>query len=438
MSPHLRATLGRVRPFVILEASTILSGTANGITMVAFPWLVLDITGDATAAATIAAVSALPLLVSMLFSGTIVDMLGRRRVAVISDLLSMTSVILVPVLALTAGLNIWLLLMVAVLGAVFDPAGITARETMLPEVAKKAGLTLERTNGIHESAYGFAFLLGPGIGGLLISLIGPIATFWATAVAFALSSLLMALTRMPGGGRPASHERPRGLWRSTREGLSFIWHDRVLRDVALLYAVLVAVWLPIEGVILPVHFTELGQPGRLGLLVMAMSGGGIVGSLAYAAVGARLSRHKAFVASLILCALPVLGMAVLPAYPLLVVCGFLTGLFFGSVNPIINLVMQQRSPEALRGRVVGVMGSSAYAAGPLGYLVAGPLIEWIGVRNTFITMAVALFGAVLMTLFMRELKGLDDEPVEGGVESLGALDCVKTTEPARSSYPQAH
>lgn len=399
-----------IRPFVVLETATVLSGTANGITMVAFPWLVLDITGDATAAATIAAVSSLPLLVSMLFSGTIVDMVGRRPMSIISDLLSMISVILVPVLAYTAGLDLGLLMLVAVLGAVIDPAGITARETMLPEVAAKAGLSLTRANGIHESAYGFAFLLGPGIGGLLIGLIGPIATFWATAIAFALAALLMALTHMPGGGRPAEHHRPKGLWRSTREGLVFLWRDRVLRDVALLYAVLVAVWLPIEGVILPVHFTELDQPGRLGFLIMAMSAGGVVGSLLYAAWGQRFSRHRAFVGSLILCSVPVVGLALLLAYPIMVLLGFLTGLFFGSVNPIINTVMQTRSPAALRGRVTGIMSSAAYAAGPLGYLIAGPLIEAIGVQATFMTMALLLLATTLASLFMSALKELDDAP----------------------------
>ena len=50
------------RPFVVLEASAVLSGTANGITMIAFPWLVLQTTGDARATALIAAVTSLPLL----------------------------------------------------------------------------------------------------------------------------------------------------------------------------------------------------------------------------------------------------------------------------------------------------------------------------------------------------------------------------------------
>jgi MFS family permease len=409
------------KPFVVLETATVLSGTANGITMVAFPWLVLDITGDATAAASIAAVSSLPLLVSMLFSGTIVDMVGRRPVAIISDLLSMLSVILVPVLAATAGLDLWLLMTVAVLGAVFDPAGITARETMLPEVARTAGLTLERANGIHESAYGVAFLLGPGIGGLLIGLIGPIATFWATAAAFAASSLLVGLTRIPGGERPPAHQRPRGLWRSTREGLAFIWKDRVLRGVAMLYAVLVAVWLPIESVILPVHFTDLEQPARLGFLITAMSAGDVVGSLAYAAWGARFSRRQAFVGSLILCALPVVGLSLLLAYPVMVGLGFLTGLFFGSVNPIINTAMQNRSPERLRGRVTGIMGSAAYAAGPLGYVLAGPLIEAVGVQRAFLSMALVLLVATLASAGMRSLRGLDDTATYGGVSPAGPL-----------------
>ncbi|MFN8169468.1 MAG: MFS transporter [Candidatus Nanopelagicales bacterium] len=405
--------MSRWRPFVVLETSAVLSGTANGITMVAFPWLVLQTTGDAAAAALVAAVSALPLLLSMLVTGSIVDMVGRRLVSVVSDVLSMVSVALVPVLAMTTGLDLGLLLLVAVLGAVFDPAGITARETMLPEAARAAGLPLERANGIHESAYGFAFLLGPGIGGVLIGVVGATTAFWATAAAFALSALLMATTRMPGGGRPPAHERPRGLWRSTREGLGFLWRDRVLRSVALLSALLVAVWLPVEGVVLPVFFTDIDQPAQLGLLITTMSAGGVLGALMYAAVGARVGRHRAFVASLILCALPVLGLALLPAYPVMLLLGFLTGVFYGAVNPISNIAMQNRTPEALRGRVIGVMGSAAYAAGPLGYLIAGPLIEAFGVQRTFLVLAVLLLAVTTLSAFLPSLRGLDDPPLPG-------------------------
>ena len=411
-----------LRPFVVLETATVLSGTAAGITMVAFPWLVLQTTGDATAAATIAAASAIPLLLSMLVAGAVVDRVGRRRVAVASDVCSMLSVALVPTLGVHLGLNFGFLLAVAALSATFDPAGLTARQSMLPEAAFAAGLGLERANGIHESAYGFAFLLGPGVGGLLIGLVGPAATFWATAAAFGLSALLLATTQIPGGGRPTVvAERP-GLLSSTREGLSFLWQDRVLRSVALLFTVVVAVWLPIEGVILPVHFTEIDNPQQLGLLITAMSAGGVIGALVYAAVGKRIRRRTAFVASLIGCSLPVLVLAMVPAYSTMLVLGLLTGLFFGAVNPISNLVMQIRTPEAMRGRVIGVMGSAAYAAGPVGYLVAGPLIDRFGVQHVFVGFALLLLVVSVASAFLPSLEGLDDPPLPGAAVDLDHVE----------------
>lgn len=396
------------RPFVVLEAATVLSGTAAGITMVAFPWLVLQTTGDATAAAMIAAVTAVPLLLSMLVTGSAVDMLGRRRVAVASDLFSMCAVALVPILALTLGLDYGLLLVVAALSSVFDPAGFTARQSMLPEAAAAARLDLERANGIHESAYGFAFLLGPGIGGILIASVGATTTFWATSIAFGLSALLMGLTRMPGGGRPAAHAREQGLVRSTREGLSFLWNDKVLRTVAFLWMAMVAIWLPIEGVVLPVHFSAEHNPTELGLIITAMSAGGVIGSLLYAAVGRRVSRRTAFVVALIGCAVPVVAMATFPAYGLMLGLGFVSGLFFGAVNPISNLAMQVRTPAPMRGRVIGVMGSAAYAAGPIGYLVAGPMIDRYGAGPVFLGLALLLLVLSVGAAFLPSLHGLDD------------------------------
>ena len=403
----------RWRPFVILEASTVLAGTATGITMVAFPWLVLQTPGDATSMATIAAAASVPLLLSLLFTGSLVDRFGRRPVSVVSDVFSMVSVALVPILAATVGLGFGLLLAVAALGAVFDAAGITARQTMLPEAAQTAGLTLERANGIHEGAYGFAFLVGPAIGGLLIGLVGAATTFWATAGAFALSALLIAVTRIPGGGRPAPHEKPIGLWTSTREGLAFRSHDRVLRTVAILTALLVAVWLPLEGVVLPVYFTATAQPLQLGLLITAMGAGGVAGALVYAAYGRRVRRRAAFVMALIGCAVPAVGLAFLPPYPVMVGLGVLTGFFFGPVNPIANLAMQRRTPEALRGRVIGVMGSAAYVAGPLGYLVAGPLISALGLQRAFLVMTLVLLTISIAAAFLPGLRGLDDPALPG-------------------------
>ena len=83
------------------------------------------------------------------------------------------------------------------------------------------------------------------------------------------------------------------------------------------------------------------------------------------------------------------------------------GLLYGPAGPLVNIAMQIRTPERLRGRVVGVMTSVAYAAGPAGYLVAGPLVEAYGPRGAFLAMASTLLAVVLVVMPTRALRELD-------------------------------
>jgi MFS family permease len=396
------------RPFVALETATLLAAAGNGVALVAFPWVVLDLTGSAADAGLVAAVASLPLVLSAFASGTIVDRVGRRRTSIGSDVLSMVSVAAVPVAAATDVLSLWLLVALAALGATFDPAGATARESMLPEVADAARLRREQVNGIHEAVFNVAFLVGPGVGGLLIGLVGAEATLWATAIGFAASALAMTLVRVPGAGRPPAPESPQSVLRDGLEGLAFVWRDRTLRSLTILFSLLVAAWVPIEGVILPVYFQAQDRPGELGLVLMAISAGGLVGSLAYGAVGHRVRRRTALVVGLVGTAIPVVGMAFLPSTWMLCVLGAATGLMFGPINPITNLALQERVPSRLRGRAIGVLTSLAYAAGPVGFLVVGPLIERAGLRATFVGSALVLLAVAVASPLVRSLRGLDD------------------------------
>src|SRR3954470_1021143 len=141
----------------------------------------------------------LPLLVATLIAGAAVDYLGRRRVSMISDALSALSVVAVPVIALAFGtdaINVAVLAGLAALGAFFDPAGMTARETMLPEAAARAGWTLDHANRLYEAIFNLAYIVGPGIGGLLIATLGGVNTMWVTAGAFVLSIAATGLLRL--------------------------------------------------------------------------------------------------------------------------------------------------------------------------------------------------------------------------------------------------
>ncbi|WP_243059955.1 MFS transporter [Nocardioides sp. SR21] len=401
-------------PFVLLLAGNVLSGAGNGVAMVVLPWLVLDLTGSASAAGLVATATLLPVLVSSLVVGTVVDMVGRRRVALLADALSGLSVAGIPLLALLGHLDVVSLVLLAIVGAVLDPAGYTARKAMLPGAATRAGLSWERANGVYEAVFGAAYILGPGVGGLLIGLVGPESALWATAVAFGLAVVATSFLHVPGAGRPAVHERPGSLVHGTLEGLVFVWRQPLLRATTGLCCLVIAAYLPFESVILPVHYTDLEQPGQLGLVVTAMSVGGVVGSLATAAVVRRFSRYRVFVASVLLACLALLGLGFLPGLGPMIAFALLTGLFWGPVTPILDLAMQVRTPEPLRGRVIGVITSATYAAGPIGLLLAGPAIDGWGVSTAALIFASAVLAVAALALLQRSLRELDDlhEPDE--------------------------
>jgi MFS family permease len=403
-------------PFVLLEGGTLLSAAGNGAAEVVLPWLVLERTGSPGSAGLLAAATAVPLLVASVFSGTVVDTLGRRRTSVGSDVLSAASVAAIPVLDRFVGLGLGPLIALAVLGAAFDPSGITARETMLPAASARAGWSLDRVNGVHEAIWGVAYLVGPGLGGVLIAWVGAITALWVTAVGFVASAVMVGLVRLDDAGRPAEADQPAGIWRGTVEGLSFVWRDRLLRALALLTAALVAVYLPIEGVLLPVHFEDLRQPGYLGAIVMAMSAGGMLGALAYGWLAGRARRSVVLRVATAVTGAFVLALALLPSFGVMLVASLGIGLAYGPVQPILNLAMQTRTPERLRGRVVGVITSADYAAGPLGFLLVGAATQRWGVEPVFLAVGVLVLVVAASALVIRSFGELDQLPADVEIE----------------------
>jgi H+ antiporter protein len=400
-------------PLYLILLAALMAGAGNGISMIAFPWLVLQRNGSALEASIVAMAGTLPLLVATLIAGAAVDYLGRRRVSMISDALSALAVAAVPVIAMTFGvhsINVAVLAGLAALGAFFDPAGITARETMLPEAAKQAGWTLDRANSVYEATFNLAYIVGPGIGGLLITTLGGVNTMWVTAGAFLLSILSITVLRLEGTGKPDRDSLPDGVWSGVVEGLSFVWNMKVLRTLAFIDLTATGLFMPMESVLFPKYFTDRNEPAQLGWVLMALSVGGLVGALGYAVMSKYMKRRTTMLIAVLTLGVAMTIIAFLPPLPVILVGCAIVGFVYGPIAPIYNYVMQTRAPKHLRGRVVGVMGSLAYAAGPLGLILAGPLADSAGLKATFFALSVPMIVLGLVALRLPSLRDLDNAP----------------------------
>ena len=109
--------------------------------------------------------------------------------------------------------------------------------------------------------------------------------------------------------------------------------------------------------------------------------------------------------------------AFLPPLPVILVLCAVVGFVYGPIAPIYNYVMQTRAPTHLRGRVVGVMGSLAYAAGPLGLILAGPLADAAGLGATFFALSLPMLVLGFVALLLPSLRDLDRIPDPGASES---------------------
>src|SRR5215217_1409683 len=397
-------------PLYLILFAALMAGAGNGITLVAFPWLVLQRNGSAVEASVVAMAGTLPLLAATLIAGAAVDYLGRRRVSMIADALSAVSVAAVPVLTLTFGvdvINVAVLAGLAALGAFFDPAGMTARETMLPEAAGRAGWTLDHANSVYEAIFNLAYIVGPGIGGLVIATLGGINTMWVTASAFGLSIVAIAVLRLEGAGKPDRTALPDGVFAGILEGLGFVWHNRVLRTLAVVDLAATGLYMPMESVLFPKYFTDRNEPAQLGWVLMALSVGGLVGALGYVVLSKYSRRRTIMLTAVLTLGVAMTIIAFLPPLPLILVLCATVGFVYGPIAPIYNYAMQTRAPQHLRGRVVGVMGSLAYAAGPLGLVLAGPLADAAGLHATFLALSLPMLVLGLVAVFLPTLRELD-------------------------------
>ena len=397
-------------PALLILTSAFLAAAANGISMVAFPWLVLQRTGNATDASVVAGAATLPLLAATLLSGSAIDFLGRRRISMLSDAMSALSLAAIPVLAHTVGmgaLNTAVLSGLAAVGALLDPAGLAARRSMLPEAATRAGWTIDHANSMYEAMFNLGYLTGPGIGGVLIAAIGGVNTMWVTAGAFGCSILAMAVLRLEGADRPDPEQRPDGVVSGVAEGLRFVWNNRVLRTLGLIDLALIGLYLPMESVLFPKYFSDRNEPAQLGWVLMALSIGGLVGALSWSVLSKVAGKRITVLVAVLTYGVAILVIAFLPPLPVILVLTAIIGLVYGPIGPIYNSVMLTLTPEHLRGRVVGVMTSMAYASGPLGFMIAGPMIDAFGLRVAFVALAAPILIVALICPWLPGLRGLD-------------------------------
>ncbi|MBP1853305.1 MFS transporter [Rhizobium halophytocola] len=420
-----------------LLLSSGMTNLADGIGLVAWPWLASLITRDPLAIALVGVAQRLPWFILSLPAGVIIDRLDRRQIVIAMDALRcLMLAVLTLAIALPgtmppvplAGFPVLALYGLLLFSALVTGSAEVLRDssagTLLPAIVPR-----DRLETANARMFGLEVLtnmmIGPSLAGFLLALALPLV-FGLTGVAFALAGLLVFSIRGPfratrrvtqgidanphaDGGRGQPTVGATGFIGEAKEGLAYLFARPLLRDLALGLGCFNALenMLLIALVLYAQEVLHLGSAGY-GLLLT----GGAVGGLAAALVGERFIRLFGQAACLRLAVAILLLQAVVPLVlpfpePIWLTLALFSAM--GTVWNIITVSLRQRLiPAHLLGRVTSVYRLFGLGMIPLGFVLSGltvtvtePLVGRHAALCAPFALAAVLVALLLATLWRR-------------------------------------
>ncbi len=391
--------LSRNRNYRLLWTSQALSGFGINATTIAFPLLVLAVTGSPAASGLVLGTLAAARLAAGLPGGALVDRWNRKRV-----MLACEAAQAVAAGSLAAALwwdfatvphMVAVAAVVGVCAALFEPAEDASLPNLVP-----AG-QLSTAVAMNSARAYLGHLSGTAAGGFLFA-VGRVVPFVADLITHAAAFTALLFLRLPAARVAPAAERHLG--REMAEGLRWVWRQRHIRVTAAC-AVVLNMFFAAFYIVVIVLAQRRGVPsGQIGIMVAMLGVGGVVGALLAPFLRRRLSSYLSIVA--VFWALTVLT-------PFAVLAGnalTMGALFFGmallppAANTTIMTEQLLLTPDQLRGRLSGVIGLVTGVAAALGPVFGGLLMQALPGNRAVLACAAGIAAVTVLVTVSPTLR----------------------------------
>ncbi len=434
----------RVRDFRLLWIGESVSLLGDQFYLIALPWLVLQLTGNALALGTVLALASIPRALFMIVGGAFVDRFSPRSVMFASNLFRMILVGLLGVLVLTNSIQLWMLYVLALAFGMADAFYFPAQTSMVPALLESD--QLEMGNTLTQGMAMLSMFLGPVLAGIVITVLaGPSAGATpgeeGIGVAFALDSLsflasLFALWLMHTHKAAADGEQTNVI-SSIKEGMNYVWNSALLRMILfLLIAINLLVTGPFEVGIPVLAKVNLAEgAAAFGILMSAYGGGALLGII-LAGVLPKPKASRFGVVLLGVTALLGIGLILLmisTSTPIVALISLGMGATMGYVNINFMTWLQRRVPEQLMGRVMSLIMFASVGVAPVSSTLAGIILNvslpalfvGAGALMTVVTLIFASTPTIRhMGLGIAEAKAMDTTEI---LRITGEMPTLRTT-----------
>jgi MFS family permease len=341
------------------------------------------------------------------FAATLVDRYPRDRVMIASDLARA---------ALSAGAagaiaaDLPTVVVLAVVGGIsvaatpFEPA----RAALTPALVERPAL-LTAANAVSSAVNSCAYFIGPALGGLLLAVSSVEVVFLATALTSILSAALIVLLRPPRQALAGDRGEASGFVADLREGLGVVRRDPGVLTVFGVFGLQTVITgaVGVFVVLLAIDELDAGQDW-VGYLNGLMGVGALIGVAVVSRLLARGRLSTGALGGLALWGLPLLLVAASETRAAAVVAMVLTGVGDTAIDVSAVTLLQRVVPEAMLGRVFGLLEAVLIAGLAFGALLAPVLVSLLGFDGALLVVGCS---PVLAVLGVRAMRHMDDRAV---------------------------
>lgn len=397
----------RTRNFRLFFVGQLVSQTGTWVQSVAIIWVVLEMTGDGFALGMATAAQFLPVLVLGAWAGVVADRVDRLRFLLVTQVAFAVVALGFTALIFTDNLGLPAIYVLAALFGVVTALDNPTRRSLVSDLV--AQRDVPNAVGLNSALMTGSRVIGPAVGGVLITTVGPEWCFALNAITYA--AVVFALTRVDRSQLRMAPPIARAKGQ-LRDGFRYVWSKPELRLPLVLLTVIGTLSFEFQ-VTLPLlaERTFRGDAGTFTLLYSAMSLGSVVGALMIARRTEVDTRMLAFAALAMGAFMGLLALAPGTAWGLVAVVpvGLASIFLISGSNAVINL----HADPSMRGRALALTAVVFLGSTPIGGPIAGAVSEHLGPRAGIGMGALAAGLAGLWTL--RALGRLGPDPDDGTV-----------------------
>jgi DHA3 family tetracycline resistance protein-like MFS transporter len=399
------------RNFALLFSGQTLSRLGDFVFNIALAWWVLEKTGSALAMSAVMVFGALPMLIFVLLGGVAVDRLNRAWLLFLSDIGRGVIMLLATWLVSSNRLEIWMVYVGSLVFSFADAFFMPAYTALVPQLTPQDDWP--SANSLSSLGIQLSRVVGPALGGLLVSQGGTALAFGINTASFFVSGLLLLplLSVKPGVASAGSEtDQPASsMLADIREGWKIVFSLPVLW-VTILMAAFTNIFLAGPfSVGLPFLVKDFmgGDEKTLGLILGIFPIGYIGASLVLGNFKRLRRRGPLLFISIMLAGLGLGLFGLRVPFWLLAAAAILNGAALETFGQIWTNLMQELVPIEKLGRVSSIDMLGSFVLLPIGFGLTGLSIESIGPAPTFILGGVLTIICGALPLLMARIRRVD-------------------------------